>query len=259
VTILVLKLALTPALIGGASAIGRRFGPSVGGWLVALPWTSGPVVFVLAAQHGTRYAAAVALGSLAGALGQSAFCLAYGRSAQRGDWSGCLLASSAAFAGVAVVLDVLPLRLVPLLVGVPAVLAVSARLLPAPRSVNAVRRVLRWELPIRMALATALVLGITSLAPALGPRASGLLATYPLITAVLVVFAHRDEGSESATQVLRGLLVGLFSFAGFFVVLHTLLLRTDIGLAFAAAAGSALVLQTASLAFLRREPATPAV
>ena len=34
---LVLKLVLTPLLVGGASIAARRWGPSIGGWIVALP------------------------------------------------------------------------------------------------------------------------------------------------------------------------------------------------------------------------------
>jgi hypothetical protein len=55
---LVLKLVLTPVLIGGASLAGRRFGPSVGGWLVGLPLTSGPIAFFLTLDHGHSFAAA---------------------------------------------------------------------------------------------------------------------------------------------------------------------------------------------------------
>lgn len=251
-TVRLLELVVTPALVGGASIVARRWGSSVGGWLVALPWTSGPVVLFLALDHGARYAAAAAVGSLAGALGQSAFCVAYGQVARRRDWAGSLLAGSLAFATVALLLDVLPLRLVPLVVGVPAVLAASARLLRVEAPPGLLVRGHRWELPLRMAVTTAAVVLVTGLSSSLGPRASGLLATYPLITAVLAVFAHREEGSRSAALVLRGLLLGLFSFAGFFAVLHVLLGRAGTAEAFAAALAAALLLQACSLVALRR-------
>src|SRR5262245_7751273 len=41
--ILLLKLLVTPAIVLGASLAGRVWGQSIGGWLVALPLTSGPV------------------------------------------------------------------------------------------------------------------------------------------------------------------------------------------------------------------------
>ncbi len=63
---LVLKLVLTPVLIGGASLGARRWGPTVGGWIVSLPLTSGPVVLFLALDRGPAFA--VAAGSYLDAL-----------------------------------------------------------------------------------------------------------------------------------------------------------------------------------------------
>ena len=42
----VLKLVLTPTLIGAASLAGRRWGPAVSGWLVGFPFTSAPIALV---------------------------------------------------------------------------------------------------------------------------------------------------------------------------------------------------------------------
>src|SRR5439155_21324459 len=70
---LALKLVLTPALIAIATLAGRRFGPSIGGWLVGLPFTSGPVSLFLALEQGTSFAAAAASGSIAGAAASALF------------------------------------------------------------------------------------------------------------------------------------------------------------------------------------------
>ena len=61
---LTLKLVLTPALIGTATLAGRRWGQSVGGWLVGLPLTTGPVAFFIALDHGAAFGAAAVVGSL---------------------------------------------------------------------------------------------------------------------------------------------------------------------------------------------------
>jgi hypothetical protein len=74
---------LTPVLIIGASLAGRRFGGVVSGWLVGLPLTSGPIAAFLAVEQGPRFAAR-RVGSLSGAAAEGAFCIAYGRLAQRG-------------------------------------------------------------------------------------------------------------------------------------------------------------------------------
>src|ERR1700730_17874950 len=103
-----------------------------------------------------------------------------------------------------------------------------------------------------MIAATALVLGLTALAPYAGPRLSGLLATYPVFAAVLAVFSQHGRGAAAAIQVLRGLMTGLFGFIGFFVALALSLPRLGIGGGFALATLVALAIQTASLRRLRR-------
>src|SRR5260370_41075861 len=95
---LALKLVLTPALIGTATLAGRRWGQSVGGWLVGLPLTTGPVAFFIALDHGTAFAAAAVVGSLVGAVAEAAFSVAYGWSATRSAWLPALLAGPPAYA-----------------------------------------------------------------------------------------------------------------------------------------------------------------
>ncbi len=130
-------------------------------------------------------------------------------------------------------------------------LAVSLRLMPrgAPGAAPVVAP--RWDLPARMVLATTVVLVLTALAPRLGARWSGLLATYPLFAAILTAFGHRLQGAGAAIGVLRGLLFGLFSFAGFCLVLALGLVPLGIAGAFAAAIAVALLAQGISLWRLR--------
>ena len=75
--LLALKLVLTPAVMVGATLAGRRWGGAVSGWLIGLPLTSGPLVFVLALEHGRHFAARTAVGSLSGAIAEAAFCVGY--------------------------------------------------------------------------------------------------------------------------------------------------------------------------------------
>ncbi len=217
------------------------------GWLVGLPLTSGPVVFFLAWEQGATFAAGAAIGSLAGALAEAAFCLAYGRLAVRGPWPLALSASCLVFGALGLVLQRSALTLAWLLPVVVGALALAFRLMPRDAPRGAAPPPPRWDIPVRMAVTTGLVLALTEAAPALGPRLSGLLATFPLYAAILTVFAHRQEGPAPAIQVLRGLLLGLFSFAGFFVVLGALLPRAGVGPAFAAAVVAAVVVQAGSL------------
>ncbi len=257
---LVLKLVLTPALIGTASLAGRRWGPAVSGWLVGLPFTSAPITFFLALSDGTGFASTVALGTMAGTVSQAAFCVTYGRLASREGlaarlgWPGALLGGSAAFALATLVLQGLTLSPVPSFAMVIAALLVALPLMPADpgRPATVTNPLPRWDLPARMVVATGFVLLLTAIAPVLGPRLTGLLAPFPLYAATLVVFAHYLQGPGPAAHVLRGLLLGLFAFAGFFLVLAVLLERAGVGAAFAAAGAVALGMQGVSLRALRR-------
>jgi hypothetical protein len=246
---LVLKLVLTPVLIAAASLAGRRWGQAVGGWLVGLPLTSGPVAFFLALDHGASFAASAAVGSLAGAIAEAAFCLAYGWTAARG-WPLALTASCAAFAAVASALQSLSVGLLGLAAGVVVALMAALRAMPTRAATAPPTVPPRWDIPARMLVTTALVVGLTEVAPVLGPRLSGVLATFPVYAAILTVFAHR-AGPAPAVQVLRGLLLGLFSFAAFFLALGGLIDRLGVAGGFAAAIAAALAIQAASFGLVR--------
>ncbi len=246
---LTLKLILTPVLIGAASLAGRRWGPVVSGWLVGLPLTSGPVILFLALSHGAAFAAAAATGTLTGSISQAAFCLTYGWLALRYGWLLTVLASCLIFATTTAALQYLTLPLAPLFLLVIAALVGALHLMPGDhsRSPTATGTPPHWDIPARMVGATAFVLLLTGIAPTLGPRLAGLLAPFPLYATILAVFAHRLQGATSATSVLRGLLLGLFSFASFFLVLAALLEPAGIGPAFASAVVVALAFQAGAL------------
>ena len=197
---LVLKLVVTPALIGAASLASRRWGAAVGGWLVGVPFTSGPVALFLALDHGPSFAASAAVGMLLGTISQAVFCLAYSWSAGRGaPWPAALLSGCAGFVASTAVLGLLGLPLLPAslatLLSLAGALRLARRSAPGePRGRESPARLPRWDIPARMAVATAFVLALTAAAPALGPYLSGLLSPFPLFGAVLGVFVHRSEG-----------------------------------------------------------------
>jgi len=251
---LALKLILTPVLVGTASLAGRRWGPAVSGWLVALPLTSAPIVFFLARTHGLAFATAVAIGTLAGAISQAAFCLIYSWLAEHWGWPRTIVASCFGFAAATAVLQQLMLPVGLLFLLVIFALALALRLMPSDADATPTRvgPPPQWDIPTRMVVATAFVLLLTGSAPAIGPQLTGLLAPFPLYGAILAVFAQHLHGPRPAVRVLRGLLLGLFAFASFFLVLATLLDRVGIILAFCMASTVALVLQAGTLWMLRQ-------
>jgi uncharacterized membrane protein (GlpM family) len=254
---LILKLVVTPALIGAASLAGRRWGAAVGGWLVGIPFTSGPIALFLALDHGASFAASASVGMLLGTISQAIFCLAYSWSASRGvPWLASFGSGCVGFAASTVVLHLLSVPLMPASLATLLALAVVLLLVPrtpdkSDESESPATSPPRWDIPARMVVATVFVLLLTAVAPVLGPYLSGLLSPFPLFGAVLVVFVHRSEGATSAMKLLRGLLFGLFAAAGFFVALSALIEPLGIGLGFAAATATALVAQGLTLRLLR--------
>jgi len=217
---------------------------------VGLPLTSGPVAVFLVLEHGAGFAAAAATGSLAGTVAQTAFCLAYVAAVSRG-WPVALGAGATAFVATAAALQRLALAPVALEVGAFAAIALVLLVMPRGAAARPAPPPPRWDLPARMLITTVLVVVVTGVAATLGPRLSGLIATFPVYAAILTIFAHR-AGAAAAAQVLRGLLLGLFAFAGFFVVLGNALERVGVAAAFALACAAALVIQAGSFVLVPR-------
>ncbi len=249
--LLLLKLGTTPALILVATFVSRRFGQAAGGWLVGLPLTSGPIAVFLALEYGAEFARLAASGSLAGTTAEACFAVAYAHLAARHRWPACLLGGSAAFVASGVVLtELAPSPVVLFVLAISSLVGGTALLgRPAPAAVDV--EIPRWDLPLRIAVATALVLAITAIAGVIGPQFSGLAAAFPLFATVLGVFAHRHHGAAAAQSVMRGLLLGLFGFAGFFATVSLLVTRTEPASAFACALVVTLLIQGASFAALR--------
>lgn len=252
--LLLLKILVSPALLGLASLAGRKWGHSISGWIVALPLTSGPIVFFLALSHGPAFAADTAAGILAGGLSLSVFTLLYAHLALRWKWLPTLLASSLAFFIMTALLRPVRLPLVPLWMAVLGGLALSFRLLPPPPPFAPTTEHLPgpWDIPLRMAIAAAFVLGITALAPVIGPHLAGLLAPFPFFTATLAAFAQHQFGGGAAISVLRGLLLGLIAFASFMFTLALLLVPAGLAGAFAASILVAIAFHASALWLLRR-------
>lgn len=250
---LVLKLILAPLIIGGASLAGRKWGPEVSGWLVGLPLTSGPVLFFLALSHDSAFVASAALGTLSGGLSLVGFCLSYAWLAVHFKWPVALAGSLLCYAAATTLMQNFVAPLAPLFILVVLAILVGIWLMPKGTELKANEtKPGRWDIPIRILLGTSFILGLTGVAPLIGPRLTGLLATIPLYTAILTVFAHRQQGGSGAASVLRGLLLGMFSFAVFFLVLALLIETCGIASAFLAAIFGALIIQGASFLRLRK-------
>jgi hypothetical protein len=253
--IFILKLLLTPLLIAALTLIGRRWGPDVSGAVAGLPLTSGPVSVFLALEQGTSFAAHAARGTLAGLIAVGAFCLAYALTASRRKWITSMIAGIAAFAVFASLLVLVPLSLVATFIIVALFLTIILRLMPnaIDGTSVAVRTQLKWDLPLRIAIATGLVFLLTAVAPKLGPQMTGLVSPFPVFGGVLAIFAHRHFGAIDAQRVLRSVLLASFSFAVFFLIVGTMLARYGCAATYLIAAVAALSVNALLLVHLHRK------
>jgi hypothetical protein len=240
--LLVLKLTLTPLFIGLVSLAGRRWGPAITGWLVGLPLTSGPVIFFLAMERGETFAAAASKGAIMGLISVAAFCLVYGRVCTRSGWIASTCAGWAAYLASTLLFVRLSFSLpITFLAAVAALflaLALFQKTSPGPIAAKGPKS----EIFLRMFAATALVLALTGMAAWLGPGLTGLIAPFPVYSTILAAFTQRAEGGEAAARLLRGVVLGSFTFALFFFVLAGALQRFSTAPAFGLALVAALIL-----------------
>jgi hypothetical protein len=210
---LLLKMALAPTLVIGATLAGRHWGWRVGGILVALPLVAGPILLVITLEHGEAFGAHAARGALVGMAALGAFSVVFVR-VQRLGWISALALGWLAYGLVAAAgsrWDVPPLG--GLAVAATAI-AVARALLGADDGRGAARGTPPpWDLYARGASAAALVWAITTAADRLGPAVSGVLTPFPIATSVLAAFALARDGPAAAASMLRGFVTALPAFA----------------------------------------------
>jgi hypothetical protein len=211
------------------------------------------VSIFLAIEQGPAFAAQAADGSMAGVLSQAVFCLGYAALARRGA-TVALCAGTFAYAASAAVLVAANLSPIVLFAAAIAGLAVVLRLLPRGLVAVSTKAVGWWDMPVRMAVTTVLVVALTSAATTLGPGASGVTASFPLIGASIAAFAQFEQGPEAGVAVLRGMTSALYAFVTFFYVASLALPRLSLLAAFGLAAVGGLIAQAATLHIVRRPP-----
>jgi len=252
VLLLLVKLTLAPVLIWLATLATRRWGPAIGGWIAAFPLTSGPVSVFLALEQGREFAAIAAMNSILGIAAAAAFCIVYAKSARRFPWAivfpcACIahflllfiLSLAPSTLPVAIMLAVVILGVALLIVGRPDV---QPGPVPSPW----------WDVPLRMVAAVGVLLLITGIASYIGPKWSGLISPFPVFVAVLGVFAHVQSGSAAAHQLMRGTLIGSFSFVAFFVAVALTVRDVSLPLVYLLATAACLAVNVALLRVVQR-------
>jgi hypothetical protein len=252
--LLLLELVLAPSLIVVGTLAHRRWGPRAGGLVIGLPITSLPLLLLVDLTDGPRFAVATAGAGLAGVVAQTLALYVWAVELRRRRTGPALLAGLVAFGGLVAGLTVLP----PL----PAVLAAGGGLAslmlalrrwpaapPAAASPDTAPAPARSalspgsDLVLRLALAAAFTVLIGHAAGVVGPRLSGLVSAFPVITVVMGFLSSRSEGSVAASALLRAVARGSFPSVTALLVLALVLPTGHVLLAFLAAVLAAVVTQ----------------
>ena len=247
-----LKLFLVPAFLLLVSLAGKRWGPSVAGWLAGLPVVAGPILFFLAVDHGALFAAHAAVASLSAVFASVAFSLAYAHAAQRLPWWMCMAVGLLAWGAAALCLSVRPLAPAMALVLALLTMVAAPRCFPQHSGTVRSRSIALVELGLRMLAGAVLTLAVTLSARYVGSNWSGLLAVFPILGLVLAVFSHRNQGAAFTAALLQAMVTGLYAFVAFCLTLAIALPQTAPGWSFTLATMAAIAVQIASKRMLKR-------
>ncbi len=212
--------------------------------MAGLPVVAGPILLAITLLQGPTFGAEAAASTMLGLIGLAAFVLVYG-------WSSLALGPIASvflgWAGFLATVALLSLVDPPPAVAFAAAcaaFALATLALPEPPPDPPVDHdPTAWDLPLRAVAAFGLVVAVTTASGALGPKWSGLLAPFPIVTSVLAAFTHAQLGRRDTQFLLRGFLAGFYAFALFCFVLAIALPEMATGYAFALALGAAVTLQ----------------
>jgi hypothetical protein len=239
VVLLAAKALLAPVLLAACTFVAWRWGTTAGGWLLGLPLISGPVSVFLFLEHGARFAENAARGTLLGMVAAGVFYAGYSFAAQGRRWWESLALGAIACLAVAAALSYVRLDLVDTVLFSAVFLALIAATARIPKGAGAAPAPQLPGLLLKMAIASAIVVGITVASGRLGSQTSGMLATIPVISAVMAVSTHRTSGGVSARRMLSGTVAGLWGGAAFFAVVGMLVTAVAPAVTYGAAAAAA--------------------
>jgi uncharacterized membrane protein (GlpM family) len=116
------------------------------------------------------------------------------------------------------------------------VLILLAKAFPAIKKQNLDILPPKWDIPLRIVLATFFIVGLTYLSDNIGPNLSGLLSTFPIFSTIFATTTHYLYGYNAARGLLKAVIISLMSSCVFFVIIalyikplsitHTFLLAT---------------------------------
>lgn len=252
--LLALKLVLVPLIISIITLAGRKWGPSIAGWLSAFPVVAGPILVFIAAEQGAAFAQSAATGTLLAILSAISFGLSYAWMATRYSWILSLLISMICYFSSVFLLNLCSPSLISTIVIILIALLLAPYAYPSTlkmASSTTPSRTSQNDMFFRMGAGIILVLLVTHYSSHLGAHLSGLFAMFPVMASVLTVFTHRASGAIYAIHLLRGMVLGYYAFACFCLTLILMLTSYNTTLTFLSAFSMAALIQGVSRYFLK--------
>lgn len=219
---LFLKLTLVPLCIFAISQATKKWGPGIGGFLSGLPVIAGPITIFLAFEYGNEFAITSANSTLLGVIGLGAFCFTYSWCTTQFRWPLSLIISLSVYFTVSILLSRLSIPPSASLLAVAATIILFSRLLPNTKPSDSKLIISKHQTWARIIASAILVLIVTGFAPLLGPGLSGIFAVFPLAASILASFTHIYHSNNDTVLLLRGMLLGSSSLAGFYFCLLSL-------------------------------------
>jgi hypothetical protein len=210
---LALKMALTAAIVVGASVAVERSGPFIGALIATLPTAAGAAYIILALEHPPAFIAASAIGTVAILVW---LCAAAALRLIEWTPARALALNGLVFA-----------------IALPAS-APFRRYAIARKDIR--RR--RYDLPLRAAAAALVVAVVTTASHRIGSFASGTFAVFPIVMGTFVVILHAHAGGKAASAVFAHAEAPLIGLGLAFLGVHYL--TESIGVWWAYAAGLAI-------------------
>lgn len=201
-----LKVAIAPMIVLSVSYLQRRYGDRFGGWLIGLPITTGPFIFIIALQEGVKFAGHTTRGVLLGQLALIIFCWSYAYAALRTPWYFAIaLGTLACLAAGLVVTQVK----VSIWISTPALVfawLIAMKWWPSAHEVTQKISPPKWEIPVRIVVTLVVLIALSAAAPHVGAKVAGAMSSYPVIGSVLGAFNHKRFGADVTVATLRGLM-----------------------------------------------------
>lgn len=239
-------------LTGAATWAGRKYGHNVSGLLIGLPLNAGPIAFFLALQHGDVFAAESAKGVLFGVVSFASYATAYAMLSRKFNVWTCVIAGWVIYLLGTYLLNQISFSLLVTFLLTMLALAMLLIIFPKFKEESTTVKPPKWDIPLRIILATLFIIGLTYISGRLGPQLSGLLTTFPIFGTIFAATTHYLYGSNACIRLLRNAVLSMLSFAVFFLIIALYIRSLGVLQAFVLATVLCLLVQFLVLMLSRR-------